>query len=97
MTLGSFLHSNSFGKSDKHLLFMVVLELAIDCILMQVLDTVPTFEMPLLNFFKVPSNKVLPCRCDNASLVDLIPIVEPCWCKVDALDLKLDDIFGVNS
>jgi len=56
MTLGSFLHSNSFGKSDKHLLFMVVLELAIDCILMQVLDTVPTFEIPLLNFFKVPSD-----------------------------------------
>jgi hypothetical protein len=56
MTLDSFLHSYSFGKSDKHLLFMVVLELAFDCILMQVLDTVPTFEIPLLNFFKVPSD-----------------------------------------
>ncbi len=62
----------------------------------QLLDFVAPLKVTTLDLLEVPCHQELPCGCHNASLLNLVSIVEPGGCEIDELDLVLDDVLGIN-
>lgn len=75
---------------------MVILKLSIDRSMRQLLDLVAALKVTTLDLLEVPCHQELPCGCHNASLLNLVSVVEPGWCKIDELYLILDDVLGIN-
>lgn len=75
---------------------MIVLELAIDSRLVQVLELVAASQVALLDLVEVPRDEELTRRGHNARLVDAVAIVEAGRREVDALDLVLYYVLRVD-